>query len=36
VHGIVKNHGGAVTAETAPGVGTSITAYLPVRRALTQ
>lgn len=31
VHGIVKNHGGAVTAGSAPGVGAVFTVYLPVK-----
>jgi len=33
VHGIVKNHGGAVTAASAVGRGTVITVYLPLETA---
>ena len=31
VHGIVKNHGGAVTAESTPGSGAVFTVYLPMK-----
>jgi PAS domain S-box-containing protein len=33
VHGIVKNHGGAVTAGSTPGSGTVFTVYLPLKPA---
>jgi PAS domain S-box-containing protein len=33
VHGVVERHGGFLRAESRPGVGTSITAYLPLADA---
>jgi PAS domain S-box-containing protein len=36
VHGIVKNHGGAVTAESTPGSGAVFTVYLPLKAGLPQ
>jgi signal transduction histidine kinase len=30
VYGAVRNHGGAVTLDSSPGVGTTVTVYLPV------
>jgi PAS domain S-box-containing protein len=33
VHGIVRNHDGAITVESQPGMGTSVQIYLPAARA---
>jgi PAS domain S-box-containing protein len=35
VHGIVKHHGGAISAQSALGQGSSFRVYLPVREAAT-
>jgi two-component system, cell cycle sensor histidine kinase and response regulator CckA len=34
-HGLVKHHGGAISAQSAPGQGASFQVYLPVREAAT-
>ncbi len=36
VHGIIKNHGGIITAESTPGNGATFTAYFPLVQEKTQ
>ena len=35
VHGVIKNHGGAIRVSSEPGTGTTFTVYLPVNATIT-